>query len=510
MALILPKLGAWIAGTREVPPTSIRAARLQILNQIAATVASANIPEISSLFGTIPMGAGSSTNIGTGGKMATASAAYINTCYSMAQDYDDIIWMGHTGHSAVFASLAVAESNSLSFQDAVRAVVIANEIAGRIGASCLLGPLDGQMWTFVHLVGAAAATSSLLGLDADQATNALAIALSQPPFALQPGFFGGTSKYLTAAGATHTGIMAAYLAKNGMTGKANILENGFWSTFSFEPLTKMFDDLGETWVTESLSIKTFPACHYFQTALEGLERISALKPITLENTKQVICETTLLAKEVTRFAGEFEGGLKPVRVSFDIGLALATALQAGHLTSEVVTSSWLDSNQRAVWAWYGKIKINHDPKLTLHVLDSANLIPAGRATLKSLGILDWIRAAIGFRKLGVSVPLKEVFPWIGALLGRIFHRQKSWSNGKGLPLYFPNRVTVERTDGTRDVREIDLPNGSIARDEMEEELRDKFVKALSPRLGGVGALAAYNAGVSDNTDLSDFMRSISP
>ena len=54
-------------------------------------------------------GAGKSTIFATGGKLAAPEAALVNCAYSIAQDFDDIIWMGHTCHSAVFASLAVAE-----------------------------------------------------------------------------------------------------------------------------------------------------------------------------------------------------------------------------------------------------------------------------------------------------------------------------------------------------------------------------------------------------------------
>ena len=124
-------------------------------------------------------GGGRSTVFVTGKSYAPAEAALANAAYSMAQDFDDIIWMGHTGHSAVFASLAVAEHEEKSTRDLLTAVVAANEIAGRIGGSCFFGPLNGQMWTFIHLVGAAAATAKLLQLSPAQTTHSLAIALAQ-------------------------------------------------------------------------------------------------------------------------------------------------------------------------------------------------------------------------------------------------------------------------------------------------------------------------------------------
>lgn len=99
---------------------------------------------------------GRPTVIATGERYGPADAAFANAAWSMAQDYDDIVWMGHTCHSAVFASLAVAEHEGAGAKELLLALLVANELGGRLGASCLLGPLDGQMWTFIHLVSAAA------------------------------------------------------------------------------------------------------------------------------------------------------------------------------------------------------------------------------------------------------------------------------------------------------------------------------------------------------------------
>ncbi len=512
---MLTKLGAWIAKTRaeqNIPAPAIRAARLQLLNLIAAVNASAGIPEIRSLFDALPIGAGPSTSLTSGSKMGVADAAYVNACFSMAEDYDDILWMGHTGHSTVFAALAVAESKGASFQDLLSAIVVANEIAGRLGASSLFGPLNGQMWTFIHLVGAAAASAYLLELDANQSTHALAISLSQPPFALQPGFFGPTSKFLTAATPTHTGVMAAYLARNGMTGAPAILEKGFWDTFTFEALPKVFDDLGTAWVIESLSIKTYPVCHYYQTACEATETLHQKRPVTLDEVRRVVCKTTLPAQEVLQLASKYANGvpdLSPIGVSFDLSLALAIVLQAGKLTPNEASNPWLAAHSKEILSWRQKIQIKHDPNLSLRILDSADGIPAGRETLHSLGLFDWLRIAKGFYKFGVRVPLRDVFPWIGALLRRLFKKKApaviKWDT---IPLYFPNSIMIERTDGTKDTMRIDLPNGSLARDGMEDRLKDKFLRALSPRLGDAGALNVYNAGMSNTITVTDLVNKV--
>jgi hypothetical protein len=418
---------------------------------------------------------------------------------SMAQDFDDIIWMGHTGHSAVFASLAVAEAEGASVDDFMTAVVVGNEIAGRLGASAFLGPLNGQMWTFVHLVGAAAATASLLRLDAAQATHALAIALAQPPYALQPAFFGPTSKLLAAAVPTQIGVQAAYLARAGMTGAPAILEDarGFWKVFTFKPLPAMLGGLGELWAIESLTIKTAPACHYFQTACEAVERIAARRALRVGEIAKVRVATNKLGDEVNRFAREYAGAaapdLSPVGVSFDLGLCAAIELVAGRMTGAEAEPAWLALHAGALREAYAKIEVAHDPALTLRVIDSASAIPAGREAIAALGPMDWITLAAAYRKHYGSTLLRggDLTRWIEVIFER--RRQQRAAPpapGGAIALYFPNRVEIDFLDGTKESEQVDLPSGSLAAPGMETLLRAKFLRECAPALGGDAAAAA--------------------
>jgi len=307
---VLVRFGRWLSqlSYADIPDATLRAARFQILNMVAAVHAAAQSSEASSLApgrAGFSVGGGRSTALCDGSKHAPHDAALDNAAHSMAQDYDDIVWMGHTCHSAVFAALAVAEHEGADAGQMLTAVVAANELAGRLGASSMLGPLNGQMWTFIHCLGAAAATAKLLGLDEQQSVNALAISLAQPNFALQPGFMTPSSKLLAAATPTATGIQAAYFARAGMTGAADLVEDqrGFWSRFSYLPLPTMIDGLGELWTMQTLTIKTYPGCHYFQTACAALERL--LARIDVGTVRSVEIETTKLAIEATRFASEY-------------------------------------------------------------------------------------------------------------------------------------------------------------------------------------------------------------
>src|SRR4051794_10965163 len=132
-------LGAWIASRPRIPDSARRAAKFQVLDMIAAVHASARGTVVDPIRAVRAFaGAGRSTFLATGERFAPADAAPATAALSRAEDYADIGWMGHPCHSAVFASLAVAEHEGSSGADFVDAVVLANEIGGRIGASCLL------------------------------------------------------------------------------------------------------------------------------------------------------------------------------------------------------------------------------------------------------------------------------------------------------------------------------------------------------------------------------------
>ena len=502
----LTPMGEWIAATRAVPATARRAAAMQIADLVAALHASARAPELSSLLRGVPMGSGASTALASRERHAPAQAAFCNAMLSMAQDYDDIIWMGHTGHSAVFASMAVAEAEGASLDAMMTAIVVGNEIAGRLGASSFLGPLNGQMWTFVHLVGAAASAASLLGLNAEQCVNALGIALAQPPFALQPAFFGPTSKLLAASVPTQIGVQAAYLARAGMTGCAEVLEDerGFWKVFTFKPLPEMLGGLGTLWAIETLTIKTAPACHYFQTACEAMERIGARRALKAGEIARISVQTNKLGDEVTRFAREYAGDaapdLSPVGVSFDLGLCIAIEVVAGRMTGAEAEPAWLESHAAALRSVYKLVDVAHDPALTLRVVDSARAIPAGREAIGELGAIDWLGLAAAYRRHYGSSLFRsgDLGRWIDVLFER-WRRptEAAVASGGPIPLYFPNRVAITFTDGTTQTEQVDLPSGSLASPVMESILRAKFLRECAPALGGAAGAAQALAMLLD-------------
>lgn len=524
----LVRMGRWIAALDPgaIPPDTLRAARCQVLNLVAALHGAARSAETASVARGVAGfcgDGGRATSLADGAKRAPADALVANACYSMAQDFDDIVWMGHTGHSAVFAALAVAEHEDASADAFLAAVVAANEIGGRFGASSLLGPLNGQMWTFIHPVGAAAATARLLGLSPTQTTHALAIALAQPPFALQPGFMLPTSKLLSAAQPAAAGVQAAYFARAGMTGATDIVEDrrGFWQRFSYRPLPSMMDGLGEFWTMQTLAVKTVPGCHYFQTACQAIDAIEREHGrIDPARVRRISLGTTRLAMEATRFAGEYArstGIVTPVNANFDLAVTVAIRLLAGRLGSDQLHPQWLEDNSAAIRDLASRTSAVHDPSLTLATINSLRATGAGRGALASLRLADLprLRRRYAEEYRSTLFPAAEGVAWIRALAADWRDRRgaaaappsPSAISPSAIPLPFGNRVTIEFADGRVLTAREDLPAGSFCSPGMESALREKFLRECTPALGADVAARAFAAGLDlGRTGLPDFVR----
>lgn len=518
MTTHLERLAGFVAELRwnDLPNDTRRAARYQVLNMVAAVHAARSAPEPAAVLRGARAASsepGPCTIVATGEKAQPLTAAAVNAAYAMAHDFDDIIWMGHTCHSAVFASLAVAEQRGATSEQMLTAVVAANEVSGRLAASCFLGPLNGQMTTYLHAMGAAAATSHLLGLNAAQTTHALALSLSQPNFALQPAFLRPTGKLLSASTPIQTGIQAAFFALEGVTGDPGLLEDqrGFWRQFSFVPLPRMLGDLGTFWAIQTLTIKDYPGCHFFQTACEALAEISAKRALTPQTVARVEVATNKLTVEVNRFGAEYASTvIEPVNVNFDLATTLAVQLHAGRLTPAELDASWLVEHTPQLRAWRNRITVSHAPELTIRVIDAARALPAGRQSLRSLSLQDVVSLRRRYKEAYASdlVTLREAMDWVKAAMQWARNATPATATHSTVPLHFPSSVTVHFTDGTKMTLRRDTPLGSFALPSAEGVLRTKFLAAATALEDAAGV---FDAGLSlEKHALEDWVGSAVP
>ncbi len=421
MPTTLEKISRWATELKleQIPERVIDKAKLQIMSMMAAvysgfpTRAARAIREVSLL----SRANGRASVFPTGDKTSVTMAVMANAAASMALDFDDYLFMGHTGHSSVLASMALAEELGLSGEDLLRAQIAANEAEGRLGASVVLGHQNGQLWTHIHSMGSSLAGSLLLGLDHEACANAMALALYQPPMAMWPGFMGPDSKLLSAAWPARDGLYAARLASWGLTGPLNILDDkrGFGDKFAYQFLKQMLTGWGKVWVTDTLSYKIYPGCAYLDAAMDALFEVMAEfkkdtdRDLEPADVTKIQVSTTLLGTQMQKLVDSQDlAGITAVRANFSIPLSFAIAIRAGRLTPGDLDDTALDEASSHILALAEKVQVRHDWSMTLQMietmmehiplgtllaeLDIRQLLAGGRDFSSGSGLLSDLRA----------------------------------------------------------------------------------------------------------------------
>jgi 2-methylcitrate dehydratase PrpD len=445
---ICEEIAEWAAGlsAADLPATVRERAELQALSIAAGRAAG---EAAAAPFAAVAPG-------GPVGEVYRSAAA------SIAHDWDDYLFMGHTGHSAVPAAAAFAPDRERELV----ARVAANEVAGRLGAALFLGPHNGQFWASIHCASAAIAASLGLGLDETRMAHALAIALYQPPYGMWPGFMGPKSKLLTAAEPGAVGARAALLAAAGVTGALDVIEHprGVLASLSFAPRPAMFGALGQVWLTDTLAYKRLPGCAYLQSvgeaALAADVEVGEIASVEIE-AGWLTCEMEGLGRGPD---------LTPIRVNFSATLTTAIALLAGRLTPAELEPAWLAENEPRIRPLAARVRMVHDPGLTARTLRC--MLEAGASP--DLGLRDLLRIR---RRLG-DVNMDEANPGPAVLralaadrglrrhLGRSLRARLRADNGdRGiddldtatLRMTFPSRLRIRLRDGSTRVVEGSEP-----------------------------------------------------
>lgn len=220
--------GAWLAETPDAwLAAAIDSAHRQFIDVIGVSIPGASEPATRRVFETVKdWGAGPSTAMMLGARLAPPWAALVNGTAAHALDFDDNFDPAKAHATAVLAPaiLALAESEGASGRACLDAYVAGLQILGRVGQG--VNPAHrNRGWhatATVGAIGAAAACARLLKLDAQEAGYALSIATS-----MAGGFmsqFGTMTKPLHAGLAAKAGVMAAQLARAGIDAGLDTLD----------------------------------------------------------------------------------------------------------------------------------------------------------------------------------------------------------------------------------------------------------------------------------------------
>ncbi len=273
---IVRRVAEWLAGAtpQSVPRRVLEEAKNQVLGMIAAVHAGHFSDTGRVVSRTVKDWSGSkeATLLPSGERTGVHAAIAGNAALALALDYDDYLFGGRTGATAVLATLAVAEKVNAGGNEFLLAQVAANEVGGRLGLATSLGVPEPALAGYVHLAGGAVIGAALLKLDAAQTEHALGLALAQTGPLSPSAAYGSEARILTAALTAPVGVQAAEFAANGIRGASDPLEGdgGLFRRLDRPPLLGAFAGLGTHWLTESLGYKIYPGSLYLATIIDSV------------------------------------------------------------------------------------------------------------------------------------------------------------------------------------------------------------------------------------------------
>ncbi|MCK6554444.1 MmgE/PrpD family protein [Candidatus Binatia bacterium] len=445
-ARVTERIAAWVAQTRfeDIPRRVIEEAKNQILSVLAA-VHAGHFSEagkvVTKALRDWPAGK-DATFIPTGERMPLHTAIMGNAALSMALDYDDYLFAGHTGHSSVLVTLALAEKIGVSGKDFLLIQTLANEVGGRLGAAVVLGPHNGQQWSFIHLAGGALATARVLGLDAARTCAALGLALGQPTCPLRPAFFGSDAKVLLAAMTAPTGVQAAQFAAAGLQGFDAIIEHedGLVRSLGTQPLMGAFEGLGRVWLSDTLSFKNYPGCAYIDTAIDCVLALVRQHNIDARKVKSVHVGAGPLTLGMDALAAPYLRGVDslPSTLNFTVGYNVAVALSDRELTARQFSRERI--RDAAVWELARRVTVDLDEAMADRMRE--------RALVRSVGEGGEERWQLDLGTVDLA----------------------------GFKASFGARVRVDMEDGKHFEAEQEVPFGGAGRsaDERRRSVEEKF------------------------------------
>ena len=354
----------------HIPEKVVEKCKLHIIDILGIALASSRFDFGRSVFQAArKLGRGSnSTAIGFAEKLPTASAALLNGALAHSLDFDDthMASVVHCGATVIPTALALGEEVKADGKSILTAMAGGYEIVTRLGIAAqgkfhdrgfhptsICGTISSSLVAGKLLESAVAELVSGIGLSGTMASGLLEIEESWLK-RLHPGW------------ASHAGISAAYLAKNGFKGPQTILEGKmglyaahlYGDSYDRDGLTK---DLGQQWETMNIGFKPYPCCHFLHAFIDCAKLLKERYPIEVEKIDRIDC---LVSSRVIPIIAE-PRAMKckpptPYAAMFSIPFTVAAMLVTGKVDVETFKEEEI-KNPR-ILALAGKIFWEDDPE----------------------------------------------------------------------------------------------------------------------------------------------------
>ena len=416
------KIATFIVGTSYecIPRDAVDKAKRTALDCLGAALAGVTEPVSQAIAGYVTKlgGAPQASLLSADVKVSVADAALANGSIAHALDYDDCgMKIGHPSVLVLPAVLSLGEHLGVSGEEIVTAYILGLEIEGKLALHAdfklMQARLNHQTW--YGSMGAAAACAKLLRLDIAKTRMALGIAGN---FACGLSANHGSMAGAMAAGnACRNGVIAALMAREGITANPDIIEtkNGFYDTLvgaGRYDAERMAAGLGNPFYIESpgIGLKKYPSCYHTHRALDGVFQLLGEHRLSDKDIAEVDVATSERAMRVLAFS-EPE---TPYQAKFSMPHCIAAAVVDHRVTLETFTD---------------------------HKFKDCNIVEARK-------------------KVHLSFPDVPIWPGLADV-------------GPDTE-FVGNPVTIRTTDGRNYNARVDIPRGDPALPLTDDELLDKY------------------------------------
>ena len=444
------ELAAFAAGLRfsDIPVPVVRKTEDLLVDWFGSAVAGHGARAVASITRfALAMGpqTGPAEVIVTRASSSPYLAAIANATASHMAEQDDV-HNGSVFHPATVVfppALAVAQALGASGEQLLTAAVAGYEVGIRVGE--FLGRSHYKVFHTTGTAGtlaAAAAVGNLLGLDAQQMQHAFGSAGTQSAGLWEFLRTAADSKQLHTAHAAGAGLMAAYLAKDGFTGAAQIFEGpqGMAAGMSSDAdPSKLTDGLGTRWATAETSFKYHACCRHTHPAADALLQVMQAHQIQSADIAHVVTHVHQGAIDVL---GPVTNPVTVHQSKFSMGTTLALAARFGHAGLAEFEQHFLDPETQALrervemtldpevdaaypQRWIGKVSVTTTDGRVLQGRidepkgDPGNTLSREEITAKALRLAAFSGGATAAEMQAAVDALWQVAQWpsVGILLG---------------------------------------------------------------------------------------------
>jgi 2-methylcitrate dehydratase PrpD len=278
-------------------------------------------------------------------------AAMCNGFTANAHDADDGHRMSrvHAGGIIIPAVLAAAEEKDCDGAKLIEAIVIGYELGLRAG----MASTDGDIYygsSYGSTFGAAAAAGRVLGLSNEQIVNAMGISEMHAPNCMLMGWINSRKTPMIKEGmgwSAASGIMAAYMAAEGITGTLTI--------FCGREKVSRIDLLGSEYEIERRYYKPCPGCRLTHAPLETLLGIMDEHQLSVDNVAAINIRTHEKAAQLDNPAPDTMDDAE-----YSIPFVLGSAMLAGEFGPDQLRDEKL--SDPLVLEQAGKVRLEVEPE----------------------------------------------------------------------------------------------------------------------------------------------------